>query len=116
MDEDSKMIEELRANCEHQRAHILQLENALKLEISKGEDIKKLKSDELQRSNEIINDLRQKVADCMSLLDSKNVELLNLQTALGQYYAESEAKVRINLLKHMEYFLHFLLIVSKVSL
>jgi hypothetical protein len=29
----------------------------------------------------------------MSALESKNVELLNLQTALGQYYAESEAKV-----------------------
>jgi hypothetical protein len=29
----------------------------------------------------------------MSTIESKNVELLNLQTALGQYFAEVEAKV-----------------------
>jgi hypothetical protein len=29
----------------------------------------------------------------MNALESKDVELVNLQTALGQYYAESEAKV-----------------------
>ncbi|CAD6265552.1 unnamed protein product [Miscanthus lutarioriparius] len=46
MDEDSKLIEELRVVCEQQRAHIMQLERALK-------------------------------------------------TALGQYYAESEAKERL---------------------
>ncbi|XP_038972648.1 golgin candidate 4 isoform X2 [Phoenix dactylifera] len=95
MDEDSKIIEELRANCEYQRAHILQLEKALKQEISKKEEIKKIKSDELLKSNEIINDLKQKLANCMSTVESKDLELLNLQTALGQYYAESEARERL---------------------
>ncbi|KAG1346505.1 putative Golgin candidate 4 [Cocos nucifera] len=93
MDEDSKIIEELRANCEYQRAHILQLERALKQEISKKEEIKRIKSDELHKSYEIINDLKQKLSNCMSTVESKDLELLNLQTALGQYYAESEAKV-----------------------
>ncbi|URE37520.1 hypothetical protein MUK42_06417 [Musa troglodytarum] len=93
MDEDSKMIEDLRANCEQQRAHVMQLEKALRQEIAKKEELKKLKTDELRDSNETISDLKQKLANCMSIVNSKNVELLNLQTALGQYYAESEAKV-----------------------
>ncbi|XP_038987103.1 golgin candidate 4-like isoform X2 [Phoenix dactylifera] len=95
MDEDSKIIEELRANCEYQRAHILQLEKALKQERAKKEEIGQIKSDELHKSNEIINDLKQKLANCMSTVQSKDLELLNLQTALGQYYAESEANERL---------------------
>ncbi|XP_065024772.1 golgin candidate 4-like [Musa acuminata AAA Group] len=95
MDEDTKMIEDLRANCEQQRAHVMQLEKALRQEIAKKDELKKLKSDELRNSNETISDLKQKLANCMSIVNSKNVELLNLQTALGQYYAESEAKERL---------------------
>ncbi|KAJ6851872.1 golgin candidate 4-like [Iris pallida] len=95
MDEDSKIIEELRATTEYQRAHILQLEKALKQELAKEEELKNLKSDEFQKSQEMINGLTQKLAKCMSIVDSKNIELQNLQTALGQYYAESEAKERL---------------------
>lgn len=93
MDEDSKLIEELRVVSEQQRAHIMQLERALKVEMAKQEENKKVISEEHQRSNEQIENLNYKLASCMSALESKNVELLNLQTALGQYYAESEAKV-----------------------
>lgn len=93
MDEDSKLIEELRVVCEQQRAHTMQLERALKVEMAKQEENKKIISEEHQRSNEQIEDLKYKLGSCMSALESKNVELLNLQTALGQYYAESEAKV-----------------------
>ncbi|ONK79203.1 uncharacterized protein A4U43_C01F3970 [Asparagus officinalis] len=95
MDEDSKVIEELRATANYQRAHILQLERALKQETASKEEIMKFKSDELQKSSEMINNLREKLANCMSIVDSKNIELQNLQTALGQYYAESEAKERL---------------------
>lgn len=95
MDEDSKIIEELRANSEYQRAQILHLENALKQAMSSQEEVKKANGNELQRLNEIINDLKSKLMSCMSLVDSKNAELLNLQTALGQYYAEIEAKVNL---------------------
>lgn len=95
MDEDSKLIEELRVVCEQQRAHIMQLERALKVEMAKQEENKKIISEEHQRSNEQIEDLKYKLGSCMSALESKNVELLNLQTALGQYYAESEAKERL---------------------
>ncbi|CAL5002435.1 unnamed protein product [Urochloa decumbens] len=95
MDEDSKLIEELRVICEQQRAHIMQLERALKVEIAKQEESKRIINAEHQRSNEQMEDLKSKLASCMSALESKNVELLNLQTALGQYYAESEAKERL---------------------
>ncbi|XP_062192012.1 golgin candidate 4-like [Phragmites australis] len=95
MDEDSKLIEELRVICEQQRAHIMQLERALKVEMAKQEESKKIINEEHQRSNEQMEDLKYKLSSCMSALESKNVELLNLQTALGQYYAESEAKDRL---------------------
>ncbi|GJN16400.1 hypothetical protein PR202_gb03384 [Eleusine coracana subsp. coracana] len=95
MDEDSKLIEELRLICDQQRNHIMQLERALKTEMAKQEESKKITNQEHQRSNEQIEDLKYKLASCMNALESKNVELLNLQTALGQYYAESEAKDRL---------------------
>ncbi|KAM3210788.1 hypothetical protein ACQJBY_064615 [Aegilops geniculata] len=95
MDEDSKVIEELRAICEQQRAHIVQLERALKVEMTKQEESKKTIHDERSRSNEQIEDLQYKLANCMNALESKDQELLNLQSALGQYYAESEAKERL---------------------
>ncbi|XP_077212441.1 golgin candidate 4-like isoform X2 [Tasmannia lanceolata] len=95
MDEDSKIIEELRAKYEYQRAQISHLEKALNQARLNQEEIKKINSDELQNANEQINVLKKKLESCMSTVDSKNVELLNFQTALGQYYAETEAKERL---------------------
>ncbi|MBA0863101.1 hypothetical protein Goshw_016712 [Gossypium schwendimanii] len=92
MDEDSKIIEELRESNEHQRAQIARLEKALKLAMAGQEEAKMTNNNELQKSKEIIDDLNKKLANCMRTIDAKNVELLNLQTALGQYYAEIEAK------------------------
>ncbi|KAJ3709364.1 hypothetical protein LUZ61_013069 [Rhynchospora tenuis] len=92
--EDS-IIEELEATVENQKAHIVQLERSLRKEMSKKEEIKALREEEIQKSNDLINNLRQKLSSCMSSLESKNSELVNLQTALGQYYAESEAKERL---------------------
>ncbi|KAI8032853.1 Golgin candidate 3 [Camellia lanceoleosa] len=51
-----------------------------------------INNNELQKYKEIIDDLNRKLTSCMSTIDAKNVELLNLQTALGSYYAELEAK------------------------
>ncbi len=93
MDEDSKIIEQLRENNEYQRAQILHLEKDLKLAIANQEEIKTSNNNEILKSKEIIDDLNRKLANCMTTIDAKNVELLNLQTALGQYYAEIEAKV-----------------------
>lgn len=93
MDEDSKIIEELRENNELQRAHILHLEKALKQAVASQEEVKMSNNNEIQKSKELIDDLNRKLANCMRTIDAKNIELLNLQTALGQYYAEIEAKV-----------------------
>ncbi|MBA0688750.1 hypothetical protein Goari_006517 [Gossypium aridum] len=92
MDEDSKIIEELNESNEYQRAQIARLEKALKLAMAGQEEAKMTNNYELQKSKEIIDDLNKKLANCMRTIDAKNVELLNLQTALGQYYAEIEAK------------------------
>ncbi|TYK14029.1 golgin candidate 4 isoform X1 [Cucumis melo var. makuwa] len=92
MDEDSRIIEELRHNNEYQRGQILHLEKALNQAIATQKEAEMYGNNELQKSKEIIEDLNRKLANCMSTIDSKNIELLNLQTALGQYYAEIEAK------------------------
>lgn len=95
MDEDSKLIEELRQNNEYLTAQISHMERALKQATAYQEELKLNCSNEILKSKELIDDLNRKLTSCMSTIDAKNVELLNLQTALGQYYAEIEAKVNI---------------------
>ncbi|TMX03299.1 hypothetical protein EJD97_017165 [Solanum chilense] len=95
MDEDSKIIEELRQNNEYQRAQILQLEKALKQAVASQEDVKTLNYNELRKSKETIDELNKRLASCLNTMEAQNIEVLNLQTALGQYYAEIEAKERL---------------------
>ncbi|XP_073278077.1 golgin candidate 4-like [Primulina huaijiensis] len=95
MDEDNKIIVELREANEYQRVQILQLEKALKQAVGSQEEIKMSNINELKKSKEIIDELNRKLTSCRSTIDAKNVEVLNLQTALGQYYAEIEAKERL---------------------
>ncbi|KAL6982052.1 hypothetical protein U1Q18_023669 [Sarracenia purpurea var. burkii] len=92
MDEDNKIIEELREKNEYQRQQMLHLQKALKQSIASQDEVKTANTNELQKYRETVDDLNRKLASCMSMIDAKNVELLNLQTALGQYYAEIEAK------------------------
>lgn len=96
MDEDTKIIEELRSENDYQKIHISNLEKALQQAISSQEDFKNLNESELKKSKEVIDELNRKVASCLSTIQMKNVEVLNLQTALGQYYAEIDAKVDIS--------------------
>lgn len=96
MDEDSKIIEELRDSNNYLRAQISHLERTLKQGTASQEKLKMENDNEILKSREIIDELNKKLTDCMSTIDAKNTELLNLQTALGQYYAEIEAKVNFN--------------------
>lgn len=93
MDEDSKTIEELRETNEYQRVQILHLEKALRQAIGSQEEIKMSNNSELKKSKETIEELNRKLASYISTIEAKNMEVLNLQSALGQYYAEIEAKV-----------------------
>ncbi|RDX76775.1 Golgin candidate 3 [Mucuna pruriens] len=92
MDEDNKIIEELRDSNNYLRAQVSHLERALKQAHASQEELKMANNTEILKSREAINDLNKKLTNCMSTIDAKNIELLNLQTALGQYYAEIEAK------------------------
>ncbi|KAK7349473.1 hypothetical protein VNO77_06865 [Canavalia gladiata] len=92
MDEDSKIIQELRDSNNYLRAQVSHLERTLKQAIASQEELKMANNSEILKSREAIDDLNKKLANCMSTIDAKNIELLNLQTALGQYYAEIEAK------------------------
>ncbi|KAG4938109.1 hypothetical protein JHK84_044358 [Glycine max] len=91
MDEDSKIIEELRDSNNYLRAQVSHLGRTLKQALASQEELKMANDSEILKSKEAINDLNKKLANCMSTIDAKNIELLNLQTALGQYYAEIEA-------------------------
>ncbi|KAL8495090.1 hypothetical protein ACS0TY_019306 [Phlomoides rotata] len=95
MDEDSKIIEELRGINEHQRFQISRLEKALKQAIATQDEIKMSNNNELVKAKETIDELNRKLTSCINTIDAKNMEILNLQTALGQYYAEIEAKERL---------------------
>ncbi|CAF2059902.1 golgin candidate 3 isoform X1 [Brassica napus] len=92
MDEDSQLIEELRQTNQYQRSQISQLEKTLKEAMSSQEDNRMSNDNQIRNLKETIDDLNQKLTNCLRTIESKNVELLNLQTALGQYYAEIEAK------------------------
>lgn len=92
MDEDSIIIEELRDSNNYLRAQISHLERTLTQTIASQEELKMANNMETLKSREIIDDLNKKLTNCLSTIDSKNIELSNLQTALGQYYAEIEAK------------------------
>jgi len=94
MDEDSKIIEELRDSNTYLRAQVSHLERTLRQTLASQEELKMATNSEILKSREAINDLNKKLSNCMSTIDAKNTELLNLQTALGQYYAEIEAKVQ----------------------
>jgi len=94
MDEDSKIIEELRDSNTYLAAQVSHLERTLKQALASQEELKMANNSEILKSREAINDLNKKLTNCMSTIDAKNIELLNLQTALGQYYAEIEAKVQ----------------------
>ncbi|KAK8509654.1 hypothetical protein V6N13_093511 [Hibiscus sabdariffa] len=92
MDEDSKIIEELRESNEYHRSQIAHLEKSLKRAMADQEEVKMTNNSEIQKSKETIDDLNKELAKCIGTIEAKNVELRNLQTALGQYYAEVEAK------------------------
>jgi predicted RNase H-like nuclease (RuvC/YqgF family) len=93
MDEDTKIIEELRDSNNYLKAQISHLERTLKQATSDQEKLKMANNSEILKSREVIDDLNKKLTDCIGTIDAKNIELINLQTALGQYYAEIEAKV-----------------------
>ncbi|KAK2415642.1 golgin candidate [Trifolium repens] len=95
MDEDTKIIEELRDSNNYLKAQISHLERTLKQATSDQEKLKMANNSEILKSREVIDDLNKKLTDCISTIDAKNIELINLQTALGQYYAEIEAKEHV---------------------
>ncbi|KAI4303388.1 hypothetical protein MLD38_039028 [Melastoma candidum] len=95
MDEDRKIIEELREKTAYQNSQILQLENALEQAKASQDQLKILSNSDALKHKEIVDELNRKLANTASLVEAKNMEILNLQTALGQYYAEIEAKGRL---------------------
>ena len=112
MDEDSKIIEELHDSNNYLRAQVSHLERTLKQALASQEELKMENYSEILKSKEAINDLNKKLANCMSTIDAKNIELLNLQTALGQYYAEIEAKVQKLITVSFFFIIHKLQIIT----
>jgi capsule polysaccharide export protein KpsE/RkpR len=93
MDQDREQIAELKARTEVSESLVVQLQQALNQAHTELAEVTKSSADGLQQSSKEILVLKQKLASCIAALDSKDIELSNLQSALGQYYAESEAQV-----------------------
>ncbi|KAH7298906.1 hypothetical protein KP509_25G063900 [Ceratopteris richardii] len=96
MEQDSKLIAELEEKANASMVQAMQLEQNLAQALQKQADMSQKFSEQLEASNQQIIVLKRKLAACMSASESKDSELLNLQAALGQYYAECEAKDRLH--------------------
>ncbi|EPS71067.1 hypothetical protein M569_03692, partial [Genlisea aurea] len=95
MDEDTKIIEELRSINERQRTQVVHLEHALSDAHRIQAEMKASHNDELSKAKNTVEDLNKRLSSSLGTLHAKNTEIHNLQTALGQYYAEIEAKERL---------------------
>ncbi|CAM6078566.1 unnamed protein product [Sphagnum tenellum] len=95
MDQDREQIAELKVRTEVSESLVVQLQQALNQAQTELAEVTKSSADGLQQSSKEILVLKQKLASCITALDSKDIELSNLQSALGQYYAESEAQERL---------------------
>ncbi|KAG6543039.1 hypothetical protein Mapa_015535 [Marchantia paleacea] len=95
MDQDSEQIADLQARAESNLARALHAEQALSQALSELSEARRHSKEEFRRTSEEIEALQHKLSSCLGALESKDVELSNLQSALGQYYAETEAQERL---------------------
>ncbi|KAL3680815.1 hypothetical protein R1sor_023771 [Riccia sorocarpa] len=95
MDQDSEQIADLQARAESNFARALHAEQALSQALSELSESRRQAKEEARRTSEEIEALQRKLSSCISAIESKDIELSNLQSALGQYYAESEAQERL---------------------
>ncbi|KAI9182675.1 hypothetical protein LWI28_027730 [Acer negundo] len=102
MDEDSKIIEELRENNEYKRDQILHLEKALKRAIASQEEVKMLNSNEIQKSKEIIDDLNKSLQTYFAEIEAKGhlereLALAREESAkLSELLKESDQRVEVS--------------------
>ena len=95
MERDGKLIKELEQKADASIRRALRSEQTLAQTLATQEDVNKRNAKQLEEAHQENLTLKKKLSACMSALESKDSELTNLQAALGQYYAESEAKVLI---------------------
>ncbi|KAL2621254.1 hypothetical protein R1flu_001459 [Riccia fluitans] len=95
MDQDSEQIADLQARADANLARALHAEQALSQALSELSESRRHIKEESRRTSEEIETLQRKLSSCISAIESKDIELSNLQSALGQYYAESEAQERL---------------------
>ena len=93
MERDGKLIKELQQKADASIMRAMRLEQNLAQTLATQEDVNKRNDIQLKEVHQENLTLKKKLSSCMSALESKDSELTNLQAALGQYYAESEAKV-----------------------
>lgn len=95
MDNDNILIGDLETRLKSAEDCVGQLQRALSKaqnDLAQATRENDLRSKD---SNEKIERLKQNLLTCSEALESKDTELANLQRALGQYYAESDAQERL---------------------
>ncbi|MCO5594317.1 hypothetical protein L7F22_048347 [Adiantum nelumboides] len=96
MEQDGQHIRELEEKADISMVRAMRLEQNLAQTIQKQAEVNKRYNERLEEANQEVTSLKKKLAACLNASESKDSELQNLQAALGQYYAECEAKDRLH--------------------
>lgn len=94
MEQDSMRLSDVEKQLQTSEEHVSALQLALNQALEDLAEARKCSTEGLGRASEETQILNLKLESCLAALESKDKELLNLQSALGQYYAESDAQVQ----------------------
>lgn len=97
MESDGLLISNLESRLQTNERSVMQLQQALSKALEELAAANKSNASLSKYTNEEMELLKQKLETCLVALESKDMELSNLQSALGQYYAESDAQERLEL-------------------
>ncbi|XP_024391625.1 uncharacterized protein [Physcomitrium patens] len=95
MDNDSFLIGDLELRLKTAEDCVGQLQQALAKSQDELEQAYRKNVLRTMDTNEEMELLKQRLQTCSEALEAKDMELANLQSALGQYYAESDAQERL---------------------
>ncbi|KAG0629532.1 hypothetical protein M758_1G110700 [Ceratodon purpureus] len=95
MDNDSILIGDLELRLKTAEDLVGQLQQALAKSQDDLAQANRNNDSKSRDTNDEIQLLKQRLQACSEALESKDMELANLQSALGQYYAESDAQERL---------------------
>lgn len=96
MERDFEKLEDLEKRARVGEERVFLLEEALSRAQAEAAEANLRAEKVMAGTDDELGQLRTEVVSCQAALEAKDIELNNLQIALGQYYAESEAQERLH--------------------